>query len=51
MFLALTKEYIMAQYGLADVHEVVGYMIRTLKFFMASDSGETDENAGNALNR
>ena len=31
--IALTKEYIMAQHGLADVHEVVGYMIRTLKFF------------------
>lgn len=31
--IALTKEYIMAQSGLADVHEVVAYMIRTLKFF------------------
>ena len=44
--LALTKEYIMAQNGLADVREVVGYMIRTLKFFcglLKPDSGETDE--------
>ena len=31
--IALTKEYIMAQYGLADVREVVHYMIRTLEFF------------------
>lgn len=31
--IALTKEYIMAQSGLADVHEVVGYMVRTLSFF------------------
>lgn len=31
--IALTKEYIMAQYGLADAHEVVAYMIRTLRFF------------------
>lgn len=31
--IGLTKEYIMAQYGLADVHSVVGAMIRTLKFF------------------
>jgi len=31
--IALTKEYIMAQSGLADVHEVVAYMSRTLKFF------------------
>ena len=31
--ITLTKEYIMAQYGLADVREVVHYMIRTLKFF------------------
>ena len=44
--IALTKEYIMAQYGLADVQSVVGYMIKTLKFFcgmMAYDSGEQDE--------
>lgn len=44
--IALTKEYIMAQYGLADVHNVVGYMIKTLKFFcgtMANDSGEHNE--------
>lgn len=41
--IALTKEYVMAQYGLADVHSVVGYMIKTLKFFcslMANDDGE-----------
>ena len=31
--ITLTKEYIMAQYGLADVREVVHYMIRTLEFF------------------
>ena len=31
--ISLTKEYIMAQYGLADVREVVRYMIRTLEFF------------------
>ena len=31
--ITLTKEYIMAQYGLADIHEVVRYMIRTLEFF------------------
>jgi len=44
--IALTKEYIMAQYGLADVHSVVAYMIKTLKFFcglMKYDSGEYDE--------
>lgn len=44
--IALTKEYIMSQYGLADMHSVVGYMIKTLKFFcglMANDSGEHDE--------
>ncbi|MDD3921784.1 MAG: helix-turn-helix domain containing protein, partial [Eubacteriales bacterium] len=31
--IALTKEYIMAQYGLADGHAVVAYMVRTLRFF------------------
>lgn len=44
--IALTKEYIMAQYGLNDIHSVVGYMIRTLKFFcglMVADSGGNDE--------
>lgn len=44
--IALTKEYIMAQYGLADVHSVVGYMIETLRFFckiMSNDSGGHDE--------
>lgn len=44
--IALTKEYIMAQYGLADVHSVVGYMAKTLKFFcglMKNDVGECDE--------
>lgn len=29
----LTNEYVMAQYGLADIHSVVAYMIKTLKFF------------------
>lgn len=33
----LTKEYIMAQYGLADVNSVIGYMIKTLKFFLRTD--------------
>ena len=44
--IALTKEYIMAQHGLADVKSVVGYMIKTLKFFcgmMEKDSGGRDE--------
>ncbi|OQB21746.1 MAG: HTH-type transcriptional regulator AcrR [Firmicutes bacterium ADurb.Bin182] len=44
--IALTKEYVMSQYGLADVNSVVGYMIRTLKFFcglMTNASGEHDE--------
>ena len=31
--IALTKEYIMAQYGFADARAVVAYMIRTLQFF------------------
>ncbi|MGE5677137.1 MAG: TetR/AcrR family transcriptional regulator [Pseudomonadota bacterium] len=31
--LALTQEYIMTQYGLADENSVVAYMIRTLEFF------------------
>jgi AcrR family transcriptional regulator len=31
--IALTKEYIMAQFGLADERAVVGTMVRTLKFF------------------
>lgn len=44
--ISLTNEYIMAQYGLADVHSVVGYMIKTLKFYcglMTNDSGEHNE--------
>lgn len=44
--IALTKEYIMARYGLADVHNVVGYMIKTLRFFcetMVNDSGKHNE--------
>lgn len=44
--IALTNEYVMSQYGLADVNSVVGYMIKTLKFFcglMAKDSGEHNE--------
>lgn len=41
--ITLTKEYIMAQSGLADVHEVVAYMIRTLRFFcsLMKKSGES----------
>ena len=31
--ITLTKEFIMAQNGLADAHEVVAYMVRTLRFF------------------
>ena len=44
--IGLTKEYIMAQYGLADVHAVVGTMIRTLQFFcglMENGTGKRDE--------
>ncbi|MGI6004999.1 MAG: TetR/AcrR family transcriptional regulator [Christensenellales bacterium] len=42
--IALTKEYIMAQYGLADVHAVVGYMIKTLHFFCGlMKDGVSDE--------
>jgi hypothetical protein len=44
--MALTKEYIMAQYGLTDVQSVVGYMIKTLYFFcnmMENDNGDQDE--------
>lgn len=44
--IALTKEYVMAQNGLADVHSVVGYMIRTLRFFcglMANEDGVYNE--------
>jgi len=44
--ITLTKEYLMAQHGLADVHAVVAYMIRTLRFFcslMKAESGERDE--------
>jgi len=43
--IALTKEYIMAQYGLTDVRSVVGYMIKTLRFFcdlMKNDMGTGD---------
>lgn len=44
--ITLTQEYIMAQYGLADLHSVVGYMIKTLRFFcglMKTDNGECDD--------
>jgi len=44
--IVLTKEYIMARYGLADVYSVVGYMVKTLTFFcklMEKDSGEKHE--------
>lgn len=47
--IALTMEYIMAQYGFADVYSVVGYMVKTLKFFcgiMKIDIGECDEEKG-----
>ncbi len=33
--IALTKEYFMADNGLADVHSVVKYMIKTIDFFCA----------------
>ena len=42
----LTKEYIMAQYGLADVRAVVGYMVKTLRFYcamMAKDGGDSHD--------
>jgi AcrR family transcriptional regulator len=48
--IALTQEYIMAQYGLNDVYSVVGYMIKTLKFFcglMAQDTGGNNERKEN----
>lgn len=44
--ITLTQEYIMALYGHADVQSVVGYMIKTLKFFckiMADDSGDKQD--------
>lgn len=44
--IALTKEYIMAQYGFADVYAVVSYMVKTLTFFcelMKKDSGAEHE--------
>ena len=44
--IALTKEYLMAQYGLADAHQVVAYMIKTLNFFcgqMKPTEGSADE--------
>ena len=44
--IALTEEYLMAQYGFADAHQVVAYMIRTLKFFcgqMKPIEGSADE--------
>jgi hypothetical protein len=44
--IALTKEYIMAQYGYADARSVVGYMVKTLKFFcglMKDGTGESHE--------
>lgn len=31
--IALTKEFIMAQHGLADTYKVVEYMVKTIKFF------------------
>ena len=43
--IALTKEYIMSRYGLADGHAVVAYMVRTLTFFcclMKGGAGEGD---------
>lgn len=42
--LALTDEYIMSQYGLADEKAVVGSMIKTLKFFCGlMDKGNDQE--------
>ena len=44
--IALTKEYVMAQYGLVEERAVVGTMIRTVKFFcgaMAKGIGGRDE--------
>jgi AcrR family transcriptional regulator len=31
--IALTKEYFLAKYGLADERKVVGYMVKTIRFF------------------
>lgn len=48
--IALTQEYIMAQYGLNDVYSVVGYMIKTFKFFcglMALNTGGNNERKEN----
>jgi AcrR family transcriptional regulator len=42
--LSLTNEYIMSQYGLADEQAVVGFMIKTLKFFCSlMDKGDDQE--------
>lgn len=46
--ITLTKEYLMAQNGLGDVRTVVGYMVKTLRFFcglMKLGVGEQDENS------
>lgn len=44
---ALTKEYIMAQYGFGDVYAVVGYMVKTLKFFChLMKNGDIDRGEG-----
>lgn len=37
--IALTKEYIMAQYGLADERAAVGKMVKTVKFFCGLMTG------------
>lgn len=42
--ITLTKEYIMAQYGLADAHAVVRYMIQTLSFFCGLMRQHTGDN-------
>jgi AcrR family transcriptional regulator len=44
--IALTKEYIMAQYGLADVNKVVSYMVKTLKFFCRLMEKENEKQNG-----
>ncbi len=46
--ITLTKEYIMSQYGLADGHEVVAYMVRTLRFFCGLMKSAAGENHGKA---
>lgn len=52
--IGLTKEYIMAQHGLADARAVVGTMVKTLRFFcglMRWDPGDGHENGAEGQTR